>query len=150
MTDSERLSVTLTREYDAPIELVFAAWTDAKHVSRWMKCDSSAILECTSWKPETGASFATTMEMPGQWKVHGSGRFTEVDPPRVLAYVTDADPAMNMPEMDVRVELEEIDAGRTRLTLTHTGMPNDETCGIIEGGWTNGLAELGNIVAELS
>ena len=29
MTDSERLSVTLTREYDAPIDLVFAAWTDA-------------------------------------------------------------------------------------------------------------------------
>jgi len=150
MTDSERLSVTLTREFAAPIELVFAAWTDPEQVSRWMKCDDAAVLECTTWKPETGAAFATTMEMPGQWKVESTGRFTEVDPPRVLAYVSDPDPAMSMPAMEVRVELEALAPDRTRLTLTHTGMPNEEMCGIIQGGWTNGLAALDGLVAVRS
>ncbi len=150
MTEPERLSVTLTRDYDAPIDLVYAAWTDAEQVSRWMKCDASAVLECTSWKPEAGATYATTMEMPGQWKVEGTGRFTEVDPPHVLAYVSDADEAMGMPAMEVRVVLEQLDGGRTRLTLTHSGMPNDEMCGIIQGGWTNGLEALVALVTVRS
>ncbi len=150
MTEQERLSVTITREYDAPIDLVYAAWTDAEQVSRWMKCDASVVLECTSWKPEPGATYETTMEMPGQWKVHGTGRFTEVDPPRVLAYASDPDPAMSMPAMEVRVELEDLGASRTRLTLTHSGMPSDDICGIIRGGWRNSLQALDDLVAVRS
>lgn len=146
MTDPQRLSVTLTREFDAPIDLVFAAWTDAEHVSRWMKCDTAVDLRCDSWQPETGATFKTTMEKPGEWKVEGTGRFTEVDPPRVLAYASDADPQMNMPSMEVRVELEPLDGNRTRLTLTHSGIPNDDMCSVIQGGWTNSLAMLAELV----
>lgn len=147
MTDSKPLSVTLTREFDAPIDLVYAAWTDADHVTRWMKCEAAVQLTCDSWNPEVGGTYATTMEKPGEWKVQGTGRFTEVDPPRLLEYVSDPHPGMQMPEMSVRVELAEIDGGRTRLTLTHTGMPNDEMCGIIQGGWTGSLAMLDEIIA---
>ncbi|MEM7135790.1 MAG: SRPBCC domain-containing protein [Myxococcota bacterium] len=146
MTASTPLSVTLTREYDAPIDLVYAAWTDATHVSQWMKCDDCAVLECTQWEPKAGATFETTMEMPGMWKVRTTGRFTEVDPPRLLVYVSDANAEMNAPEMEVRVALEAIDDRRTRLTLTHTGMPDDDMCGVIEGGWTHSLAALDGIV----
>lgn len=147
MSDQERLSVTLTREYDAPIDLVFSAWTDPNHVSRWMKCDDAAIVECTSWEPKTGASFSTKMEMPGQWKVESTGRFLEVDPPHLLVYATDADPGMQMPQLEVRVELEVLSPTRTRLTLTHSGLPNDDMCGIVEGGWTHSLTTLESIVA---
>ena len=79
-----------------------------------MKCDAEVTLSCDSWKPEVGASFATTMEMP---------------------------------EMAVRVEFEEIEDGRTRLTVTHSGMPSDDICGIIKGGWTNSLAMLDELIA---
>ncbi|MCR9246839.1 MAG: SRPBCC domain-containing protein [bacterium] len=147
MTDSQPLSVTITREYDAPIDLVFAAWTDADKVSRWMKCDDSAVLECSNWQPATGAEFTTTMEMPGQWKVQTTGRFTTVEPPHLLAYVSDENSAMQMPQMTVRVELEDLGNERTRLTLTHTGMPNDDICGVIQGGWSNSLTALEAIVA---
>ncbi len=54
---------------------------------------------------------------------------------------------MNTPEMSVRVELEELDGGRTRLTLTHSGIPSDDMCGIIQGGWTSGLALLDDVLA---
>ncbi|MEM8608581.1 MAG: SRPBCC domain-containing protein [Myxococcota bacterium] len=142
MSHATRLSVTLTREYDAPIELVYAAWTDAAHVSQWMKCDDAAVLECTKWEPKVGATYETTMEMPGMWKVRNTGRFTEVDPPRLLVYVSDPTAEPQMPEMEVRVELEAIDGGRTRLTLTHSGMPSEDLCGTIEGGWTHSLEAL--------
>jgi len=147
MSDPERLSVTLTREFDAPIDLVYAAWTDARQVTRWMKCDAAVVLTCKSWEPAVGARFETVMEMPGQWRVEGSGRFTEVDPPRLLAYVNDADEALNMPETSVRVELEELEGNRTRLTLTHTGLPNDDMCGIVTGGWTHSLSALDEVLS---
>jgi uncharacterized protein YndB with AHSA1/START domain len=86
------------------------------------------------------------MEKPGEWKVQGTGRFVEVDPPNLLVYTSDANAEMSMPEMEVRVVFEAIDSGRTRLTLTHSGMPNDDICGIVNGGWANSLAMLDDLL----
>lgn len=147
MTDPKSLSVTLTREFDAPIDLVYVAWADATHVTRWMKCAASVNLTVEGWEPAVGARFTTRMEMPGQWTNEGTGTFIEVDPPRLLAYTSDPDEATGMPPMTVRVELEPLGESRTKLTLTHTGIPSDDMCGIIQGGWTNGLSMLEEVLA---
>lgn len=139
--------VTLTRVFDAPIDLVYRAWTDAEHVTKWMKCDVEATLEVENWVPEVGAEFKTHMAQPGVFETWGTGRFTEVDPPNLLEYVSDPDPKLGVGEMRVRVELEDF-GGRTQVTLTHFGMP-DEICGIIEGGWTASLAQLEPVVEAL-
>ena len=135
------LSVTFTRTFSAPIELVYRAWTDAEQVVRWMKCEPGVELEYEGWQPATGATFTSIMRKPGEWEVRGSGRFVEVDEPNVLAYVQEADPKMHMPETSVRVTFETVDEG-TQLTLTHSGLPGDEMCGIVKGGWTGGLEQL--------
>ena len=57
-----------------------------------------------------------------------------------MAYVQEADPKMHMPETSVRVTFETVDEG-TQLTLTHSGLPGDEMCGIVKGGWTGGLEQ---------
>lgn len=148
MTESPEVkSVTLTRVFDAPIDLVYEAWTRAEHVCRWMKCDNDATLEVEDWEPAVGATYKTHMFQEGVFEVWTTGRFTEVDPPSVLEYVSDPDPNLQMPEMRIRVELREQD-GRTQLTLTHSGMPTDDICGVIEGGWTNSLSMLGELVAS--
>ena len=147
MTEAERLSVTLTREFNAPIDLVFSAWTDANHVVRWMKCDANVTLTVGGWEPKVGQKYTTRMEMPGQWTADGTGTFLEVDPPRLLVYRSDADEAMGAPEMTVRVELEDLGDDRTKLTLTHSGIPSDEMCGIIQGGWSGGLEMLDELLA---
>lgn len=146
----ETHSVTLRRVFDAPIELVWAAWTRAEHLSRWMKCDREATYEVLSWTPEVGGRIETRMIMPGQFEVTSTGRFTEVDPPRLLAYTIDADPALEAPEMRVRVQLAEVvDEGRkTQVTLTQSGIPTDLR-GIIDGGWTHSLSQLGDVVGTL-
>jgi len=136
------LSVTLKRVFDAPIHVVFEAWTDAKHVVHWMKCDGAASLEVENWVATPGTEFRTHMWLEGTFDAWGSGTFTEVDPPRLLAYTIHADPALATPAMDVRVEFAERGA-QTELTLTHSGIPTDDLCGIIETGWTNSLAMLG-------
>ncbi|MEM7202254.1 MAG: SRPBCC domain-containing protein [Planctomycetota bacterium] len=140
------LSVTITRTFKAPIDLVYQAWVDPQQVVRWMKCDPGVELAYEGWSPAVGTTFTSVMAKPGEWEVRGTGRFVEVEPQRVLAYVTDANPQMQMPEMQVRVEFEATGDGTT-LTLTHTGLPNDDMCGIVKGGWTNGLQQLEELLA---
>ncbi|MGE3174570.1 MAG: SRPBCC domain-containing protein [Planctomycetota bacterium] len=132
------VSVTLTRTFAAPIDLVWRAFTDADLVVRWMKCEPGVELEYDGWRPVVGAVFSSVMRKPGQWEVKGTGRFLEVEPHRVLAYQQDPNAQMNLPAMTVRVELAAV-AGGTQVTLTHTGIPSDTMRGIIEGGWTGSL-----------
>ncbi len=149
MTEGPKLrTVRLTRIFDAPIELVFQAWTDPLHVTRWMKCEQEVELTVNGWVAETGAAFTTKMEKPGAWSVTSTGRFLEVDPPRLLAYKTDANPELGTPGLTVRVKLEEVADG-TLLTLTHTGIPNDDLCGILETGWTASLAAMDSILTGM-
>ena len=140
-------TVTIQRVFDAPRELVFRVWSEAEHVVRWMKCDAEATLEVENWVPAVGTEFKTHMFKPGVFEAWGTGRFTEVDPPRVLAYVTDADPRLSTPEMRLRIELVEKD-GKTELTLTHSGIPSDELRGIIEAGWTTSMGLLADLAAR--
>lgn len=138
---TESLSVTISRTFRAPIDAVYRAWTDPRQVIRWMKCEPDVELELEGWEPRVGATFASVMRKPGQWEVAGTGRILEVDAPRVFAYAQDANPDMHMPAMEIRVVFEEVDGG-TRLTLTHRGLPSDEMCGIVQGGWTGSLHQL--------
>ena len=143
---TERLSVTLTHQFNAPIELVFDAWTDASQVVQWMKCGDDVQLSYDGWVPTVGARFSSVMSKPGEWEVQGTGEITEVDRPNVFAYRQDANPAMKMPETDVRVVFEAVDGG-TKLTLTHSGLPGEDMCGIVQGGWQGGMQQLEALLA---
>ncbi|MEM7248182.1 MAG: SRPBCC domain-containing protein [Acidobacteriota bacterium] len=142
---NETRSVTIQRVFEAPIDLVYRAWTEAEHVSQWMKCDPAATLVLENWKPAVGVEFTTHMALEGKFDVKGTGRFLEVDPPRLLTYTSDPNPEIGAPELTIRIELEEIDGG-TQLTLTHSGLPNEGFCGIVEGGWSVSLGLLQDLV----
>ncbi len=149
-TDSKSLSVTLRRTFKAPIELVYSAWMEARHVEQWMKCDAKATLKVGNWVPRAGERFTTHMVLPGVFDTRGSGRFLEVDPPLLLVYAIDGDSGFDfdMPETTVRVEFRKLGA-ETEVTVTHSGVPSDDMCSIIEGGWTGSMAQLAEIVASL-
>ena len=138
----------MKRVFDAPPELVWNAWTQAEHVTKWMKCNAEATLELFEWEPAVGARFRTRMFQPGVFEAETSGVFLEVDPPRVLAYRSDADPKLGVGELTVRLELKAVEGG-TELTLTHTGIPGDMIQGVIEAGWTASLGFLQDILVAL-
>lgn len=146
MTESR--TVTIRRTFDAPIALVYRAWAEAEHVVRWMKCGADVTLEVENWEPSVGREFRTRMTQPGVFTSTSVGRFLEVDPPRVLAYETDADPNLGVPKMTVRVTLCEVD-GQTEVTLEHTGIPNENIFGVIRGGWSTSLSQLDELLPEL-
>lgn len=66
-----------------------------------------------------------------------SETITRIDPPRLLAFTWDDGKAG-----EVTFELEDVSAGRTRLTLTHSGLRGPEDARNFGGGWGAHLAVL--------
>ena len=52
-------------------------------------------------------------------------------------------------DMTVRGEFESVDGG-TEITLTHTGIPNDMICDVIQAGWTASTAQLVAVIEALT
>ncbi len=149
MSDAqETRTVEIKRVFDAPIDLVYEAWTKGEHVNQWMKCHPEAEMDVEGWEPRAGAEFRYRMAKEGEFEVHTTGRILEADAPRTFAYAMDADPTIGAPEFTVRIELAEVGEG-TELTLTHAGLPNEDFCGIVEGGWSVSLSLLQDLVVAL-
>lgn len=128
-------TLVVTRTYDAPIEAVFDAWVQTSKVQQWFGCADTTKVNSTI-EPKIGGSYTHEMTIRGEHVVPGVAYFTEYDPPHVLAY---SPPRPDeMPEdagfnMGVRVEFTALDDNKTKIKLTHTGIPHEFSPFIIDG-----------------
>ncbi len=152
MTVSE--SVTLERILDAPVDLVWRMWTEAEHFAAWYG-PTGATVPVVEMDVRVGGRrhFCMQMQTPdGDRKVWFVGEYRVVDPPTLLRYtesMSDSDgnlvspEAMGMPldhpeVTEVTVELDDFD-GRTRIVMTHAGVPADSPGAT---GWNMALDKL--------
>jgi uncharacterized protein YndB with AHSA1/START domain len=151
--EQDASTIVGVREFDAPRELVFAAWTDPKHLAQW-------------WGPDgfTTTTSAFDMRPGGVWRfiMHGpDGRdyenritFDEVVKPERLVYHhgggDDVEPVL----FSTTVTFEDI-GGRTRLTMRGVFPSAAERERVIrehgaDKGLVQTLARLGDYVATLA
>ena len=136
MTDS----VVIERHFDAPVELVWKMWTESEHFAAWYG-PMGATIPVAKMNVQVGGNrhICMAMETPnGPMQMWFVGEFLEIVANERLVYteaMSDADgnvisPAqMGMPEghpetTQVIVELEPVD-GKTKMTMTHIGVPAD-------------------------
>jgi uncharacterized protein YndB with AHSA1/START domain len=136
MTDS----VVIERHFDAPVELVWKMWTESEHFAAWYG-PTGATIPVAKMNVRVGGSrhICMAMETPnGPMQMWFVGEFLEIVANERLVYteamsVEDGNvisPAqMGMPEghpetTQVIVELEPVD-GKTKMTMTHIGVPAD-------------------------
>jgi uncharacterized protein YndB with AHSA1/START domain len=144
----------IERIFDAPIDLMWAMWTEPDHFANWYG-PMGATIPRAEMDVRVGGRrhIAMAMDTPrGPMEMFFVGEYREVDPTTRLVYteaMADADgnlitaEQMGMPagahmETSVVVELEDL-AGRTRMTLTHIGIPADSPGG---QGWTMAIDKL--------
>ncbi len=143
--------IVLTRVFDAPRELVFAAWTDPNHVARW-------------WGPRGFTTTTREMEVRpgGVWRfvMHGPDGtdypnkivFLEVARPDRLVYQHAGENETDDVKFQTTVTFAE-EGGKTRLTMRmvfETAAERDhvaEKYGAVEGGKQT-LERLGEYLAE--
>jgi uncharacterized protein YndB with AHSA1/START domain len=147
-TTTEELSLTLTRHYAAPRELVFRAWTEPEHLRRWC-APKGFTLPVSEGEHGAGGGWRATMQAPDGTEHRLVGRYLDFTPPERLvfthAWLQDGRPGH---ETVVTVTLEERDGG-TRLTLTQTGFASAASRDGHEGGWSETLDRLAEHLAEL-
>jgi uncharacterized protein YndB with AHSA1/START domain len=120
--DRDPRAIIAVREFDAPRELVFEAWTDPKHLSQW-------------WGPDgfTTTTSAFDMRAGGVWRfvMHGpDGRdydnritFDEIVRPERIRYHHGGGEDVEPVQFRTTVTFEELASRRTRITL-HAVFPS--------------------------
>jgi uncharacterized protein YndB with AHSA1/START domain len=119
--DPHALTMTLDAEFDASPERVWQLWSDPRQLERW-------------WGPPTYPATFTKHELSpgGRMEYHMTGpegdtpkgfwEVEEVDPPHSLTVRDgfandDGSPNTDMPTGEMRVAIEEIEPGRTRMSI---------------------------------
>ena len=137
MTTAQKL--TITREFDAPIELVWEAITDPDHVAHWFGPEGfETPRESIEIDLRIGGRYDLEMVMGGS---PHPVRYTiaELDPPRLLVLTSPPMPEVGTHEETVtRIELEDL-GETTRMTLSDGPY---EQPGPAESGWNGALTKL--------
>lgn len=134
-------TVVMQREYAAPPERVFEAWTNVELLSQWFGCGPNMLWTVHEWDVRVGGQlYVSLMFEKGPFEVRGE--FLEVEPPRHLRYRFG-------PDQFVDATIEPHGRG-SRLTVRHSGLPNQDMCNIISGGWTNGLTQLATLLQSVA
>jgi uncharacterized protein YndB with AHSA1/START domain len=152
-TDNPTDAVVIERTFDAPVEQIWQMWTIPEHFQAWYG-PAGASIPVAKMDVRVGGTRLICMEMQtpgGPMQMWFTGEYREVVENERLVYTEtmsdeDGNPAeassMGLPDghpvTEVRVELEVVD-GRTRMTMTHIGIPADSPGAT---GWTMALDKL--------
>ena len=136
-TPSDR-EIVLTREFDAPRDLVFKAHTSCEHMSRWWGPRRYVVAECEIDFRPGGAWRIVHRGAEGEEYVF-HGEFREIVPPERIVWTFEFDGAPGSVSVDT-LTLEE-QAGRTTLTATSVFGSTEERDGMLQSGMESGAAE---------
>src|SRR5215204_189964 len=148
--DPKLPTVRITREFDAPPDKVFRAWTDPDLVARWLG-PRSVMTRIDNWDARTGGSYRYVAERDGEEIASFYGSFHEVRPNERLVQTFTWE---GMPD-GVSLEtmtFQDLGGGRTR-TIGLSVVENFETRDAImasgmEVGVYEGYEKLDALLAE--
>lgn len=153
-------AVVIERIYDASIDLIWQLWTEPQHFKQWYGPNGFKV-PVSEKDVRVGGRHLCCMESPdGTMKMWTTGEFTEVVPKTRLVYTESpsdengnimSPEQMGMPEgmptqTEVIVELEDLD-GRTKMTLTHAGVPAESGAA---GGWEQAFDKMATLIESLN
>jgi uncharacterized protein YndB with AHSA1/START domain len=156
---TQEKALVMVREFDAPRELVWKAWSEPEHYMRWW---GPRDYTCPSCEIDfrVGGVFLGCMRSSEGQEIWSTGVYREIVPlERIVCTDSFADadgnvvPATHygMPadiplEMLVTVTLEDL-GGRTRMTVRHEGLPAGEMTDGANAGWNESFDKLAESLA---
>ncbi len=145
-------AIVIERTFDAPKDLIWQMWTDPEHFKKWYG-PNGFIVPVADMDLRVGGQRTICMaSLDGSMTMWTTGEFTEIAPTDRLVYTESpsdengnvvSPAAMGMPDgypvtTTVTVLLEDVD-GRTKMVMTHAGVPADSGAG---DGWSQAFDKL--------
>lgn len=141
--------LVLTRFFDAPRALVFAAWTDADRLNQWWGPRGFAVLRCHA-DVRIGGIWRVESRAPEGGEHICGGVYCDVAPPERLVFtmtwegVEDGEPGR---ETVVSIDFAEDGAG-TRLTFRQATFSSREARDAHDEGWSSSFELLEEYLAR--
>lgn len=142
--DLDARTLTITAEFDAPLDRVWELWADPRKLERWWG-PPAAPATFERYELEPGGTVTYFMTGPEGERFHGVWNVVAVDPPRSL-HVEDSfadadgnvDPDMPTGQMHLRLTEE---GGRTRMELTSVNASKEDMQRLLDMGAAEGMTE---------
>jgi uncharacterized protein YndB with AHSA1/START domain len=130
--------VVITRAVDAPRRLVFAAWTDPRHIPQWMGWPEGWTMPVCEMDLRPGGAWRFVWRKADGAEMEMSGIVREVSPPERL--VTTERWSPEWPETVNTLLLTE-SGGKTTITLTITYVSKAARDAALETGMADGMEQ---------
>ncbi|MDO9417639.1 SRPBCC family protein [Pararhizobium sp.] len=139
------LELTVSRTIAAPRETVFKAWLSPETLAKFMATPSggSAPSKVTN-DAVKGGRFSIVMVTPDKDIPHG-GTYLAIDPYSHLSFTWES--PYSLSDSVVTIDLTEVDAATTKITLKHVKFRSEEARAGHEQGWA---AIIGNLADTLA
>jgi uncharacterized protein YndB with AHSA1/START domain len=133
------LSLTTTRQINAPVEKVFDAWLSAETLKRFMLPGEGMSVPKAEVDPQVGGRFAIVMAA-GDDEIPHAGTYLTIDPHSRIVFTWES--PFSTDGSTVTLDMRPVDAGRTELTLTHVKFATESSRDSHQKGWEGILAAL--------
>jgi uncharacterized protein YndB with AHSA1/START domain len=143
------LRITIEREFDAPRELVWKAWTDPDEVEKWWGPEGfTTPRESIEYDLRPGGTAKLTMVAPDGTEYPNSGNFGIVEPPERLSWVEDEVDSDMMESVETTMEFVALDDDRTKVVITSRMVCAEELVSMANAGWNSQLDKLERLLAS--
>jgi len=145
-TPSER-EIVMTREFDAPRELVFEAHTKCEHLNKWWGPRKYSFELCEmDFRP--GGKYRFVHRGPEGIEEHGfRGEYREIVPPERIVWTFEWEGLPGHISVDT-LTLEDLGGGRTKLTSHSVFDSKEDRDGMLQSGMEEGAGETYDRLAE--
>ncbi len=142
--NGKNVSLTINRTFAAPVEAVYAAWTDPGIIEKWLAPGTTEVVLAET-EIKIGGKFHCEMREENG-KMHVTrGVYREIVPNRKVVFTWQWEGTDN--ETLVTVQLRAKSPQETELTLTHERFVDDEARDHHNDGWTKCFSKLDSLYA---
>lgn len=136
--------IVITRVINAPCKIVFRAWTDPKQMVQWWSPDD---IGCKSVEADVKIDGAYRIHMIcGKDNPIAIGKYKKIVPNKLLKFTWQWE-HYAMPNSVVTVEFEDL-GKKTRLTLIHEGLPDEDDTPDHKLGWTSAIKKFAALIEQ--
>ena len=142
-TASQVDDLVITRVFNAPQALVFAAWTEPQHLAHWSG-PTGFTTPHSSMDLRPGGHYRACLRSPDGVDHWLQGTYKEIDPPKrlVMTHAWEDEQGKPGPATLITVRLTQEGPGRPRMVFRQSGFTSVASRDGHDGGWSGSFDKL--------